>query len=179
MNSKKFEYNSKDRPFLIKDIRYRIMFIVLCLLVFIWQMVIILTHTKSDISKLAIIFGIITMILSVLLILSNLLYVSKSITAIQNIKKHGHSVDNVLLLVKTNKSSFIKIYQKITNIFAFIITLMLISVATYTILQVIYLSTYSLYLPLLYLITISGFLSVYHIKYEIKILNSVQTYNAI
>lgn len=179
MNNKKFEYNSKDRPFLSRDIKYRLIFLLLCLAVFVWQMALILSSNKAELSTLQIVVSILTMILSMLLILTCLLYISKSVTALQSIKKKGRAVGSVLLLVKTDKSSFVKLYQKLSNILAFVISLVLISVTTYAVLQIIYLSSYSFYLPLIYLIAVSGFLSVYHIKYEISLLNNVSAYNSI
>ncbi len=179
MNSKEFEYKSKDKPFLNKDIRMRTLFLCLFSCVFVWQIIsIIIEAINSSLSNWQLISGIFIAVLSLVFVLICLLYINKSLNALRNIKNEGRSISSVLLLAKTDKNSFIRLYQILSNVLALIMLFVLISGITYLILQIVYLSTYSFYLPLLFLLAISGFNSVYHLKYEITILKEVEKYNS-
>ena len=92
MNSKKFEYSSKDTPFLKRDVIFRAMFIALFLAVFIWQLVIVFSHNVKSLPVATIVVSVLTMIIAVLFILICLLYISKSINALSKIKKDGRCV---------------------------------------------------------------------------------------
>jgi len=94
------------------------------------------------------------------------------------IKMNGKCVSSVQVLIRTKKRSFIWLYKLLIQILSVATALVLIAVITYSILQVSYYSTVSFYIPLLLLICISGFNSIYHIKDEMHIQNTVQEYHS-
>ncbi len=178
MNSKKFEYVSKDNPFLKRDICFRSIFLVLFLAVFVWQFALMIVKAiKKQLTTPMLIAGMFICFVCLLFVLICLLYMLKALTAIRNIKAHGKFVTSANILVSTKKGSLITMYSTITKLLAIILALVLVSIATYTVLQIVYLSSYSYYMPLMYLVAICGFNSVYHITYEIATIKNVQEYN--
>ena len=178
MNSKRFEYVHKDLSMLKKDILFRTIFGALFLAIFVWQFVMVVmdTITQSMIT-LKIISSVIVLISSLMMSLLSLIYIFKDFKIISVVKTRGKCVSSVSILIKTTKRSFIKLYDILMKVLLLIITLVLIASVTYTILQVSYLSFISFYMPVLFLICISGYNSIYHIKNEIKTQEMVQVYN--
>ena len=103
---------------------------------------------------------------------------NKSLVAMKEIKNQGRSVNSVKLLVKSDKNSFIKLYSILSIVLALVMLFVAVCGITYLILQLIYLKTYSFYLPILFFITVCGFNSVYHIRYEITTMKDVEKYNS-
>ena len=179
MNSKFFEYSSKDKPFLKKDIGMRIVFMSLFSLVFLWQFIsIIVCAVRRTLTNLNLFVGLFACIIMLSFILVCLLYMNKSLVAMKEIKNQGRSVNSVKLLVKSDKNSFIKLYSILSIVLALVMLFVAVCGITYLILQLIYLKTYSFYLPILFFITVCGFNSVYHIRYEITTMKEVEKYNS-
>lgn len=179
MNSKKFEYTHRDIGHLKKDICFRTVFFFIFLGLFIWQITtIIMEALNSSISVYKTISSVVVLICSLMLALISLMYVFKNFRIISAIKLNGRCVSSVQMLVKTQKKSFLWLYNLLIQFLTLITSLVLISSITYSILQATYMSHVSFYMPLLFTICISGFNSIYHVKDEIKIQNNVHEYNA-
>ena len=175
MNSKKFEYQHKDIIGLKRDILFRSLFMILFLGVFVWQFIMMFT-TKLTVANSLVSASV--LVTSLMLMSLSLMYIFKNFRIISAIKINGKCVSSVQVLIKTDKKSFIKLYCLLTQFLTLATTLILISSLTYTILQATYLSTVSFYMPLLMLVCVSGYNSIYHIKDEIKTQKTVQQYNA-
>ena len=175
MNSKKFEYTDRDLSYLKKDIIYRTIFALLFLIVFTWQFI---SFFKASITKstttMQIVVAIIVFVCCLMLTFISLLYIFKDFRIISAIKRNGRCVSSVQILIKTNKKSFVWLYSLLIQFLTIITAIVLICSITYSILQIAYFSTISFYLPFLITICISGFNSIYHIKDEMHIQNTVQ-----
>jgi len=177
MNSKRFEYTNKDIPYLKKDIFMRTFFAVLLLIVFVWQFVsAIQIAISSYLSIINLSATILVFVCTFMLSFISLLYTFKNFRIIAAIKMNGRCVSSVQILIKTNKKSFIWLYNFVVQILTLATSLVLICTLVYSFLQATYLSSISFYLPFLLMVCISGFNSIYHIKHEIYIQNSVQEY---
>ncbi len=179
MNSKKFEYTNRDLPYLKKDIIFRTIFAVLFLMIFTWQFI---AFVKMSINKsttlMHIISAIVVFICCLMLTFISLLYVFKDFRIISAVKLNGRCVSSVQILIKTNKKSFIWLYSLLIQLLTLITAIVLICSITYSILQITYFSTISFYLPFLLTICVSGFNSIYHIKDEMHIQNTVQEFQS-
>lgn len=178
MNSKKFEYSYKDIPSLKKDIVIRSCFSFSFLCIFIWQFIdIIVTAMNSSLTIMQIASALIVIASTLLLSLVSLLYVFKDFRIIAAVKINGRCISSVQMLVTTSKRGFLNLYRLLTQMLTLLTSLILICSITYTILQAAYLSYISFYLPLLLLICMSGFNSIYHINEEMRTQKNVQEYN--
>ena len=90
---------------------------------------------------------------------------------------NGKCVSAVQMLIKTNKRSFLWLYNLLIQLLTLITSLTLICSATYAVLQATYLSMISYYLPFLVAVCLSGFNSIYHIKDEMHVQNTVQEFH--
>ncbi len=178
---KTYEFTNRNVPILKKDIVMRILFAFLFLVTFVWQFVLLVVrYTASDLTGIMMGIGIFTMVVSLFMGIVASLYAYRSIVTISNVKKRGSMKRRINLLSKsTKKSSFITMYSVLCKVLAVIMLMVLASGVTYAILELIFNSTHSFYLPILLLVTTSGFNSVYHLQYEIRTINEVQEYNSI
>lgn len=178
---KSYEFTHKDIPFLKKDFIMRVFFAFLFLFVFIWQFVLlVIRYTAKDITGIMMGVAIFTMILSLFMGVVAVLYAYKSFITIKMINKNGNMIRRMPLLgTNTKKTSFIRLYSILSKILAVVMLMLFASGITYAILDLIFKSAHSFYLPILLLITISGFNSVYHLQMEIQTINNVQEYNSI
>ena len=108
-----------------------------------------------------------------------MLYAFRSINIINSIKRKGKAVRVVTTLRNNDKGSFIKLYSIITQIIAVVVLLVLVSALTYSILELVYYSSVSFYMPVLFLFAFSGFNSVYHINAEIDLIQNVKEFSSI
>ena len=178
MNQKKFEYQNKDIPFLRKDIVWRMCFMALFALVFIAQIImLIVSYFKGNATTTMVIVSSVIMVISLMLTILSLSFAFKDIRLINVIKKSGFVVSAVSTLPSLEKRSFIKLYSIISEVLAIAMLLILASSLTYSILELVYFTTYSFYLPMLLLITFTGFNTVYHVNHEIKLTETVRAYN--
>lgn len=178
MNSK-FEYHVKDIPFLKKDVFFRFLFFVGFLALFVWQTSITLIesiHENFNIFML-IVSGIV-LIASLFMMLISMLYAMKNLRTISIIRKRGKCVSVVPLIFNTKKHSYIKLFQFINAVITLASIAVLVSAVTLTILNISY-STSTFYLPLLFLVCLAGFNSVFHIKNEISTSQFVSAFNSI
>ncbi len=179
MNSKLFEYSTKDRPFLKNDIRMRFTFLSLFLIVFAWQLIsMFIAGFKGTLTNTNIFVGIFACLTMLLFGLICLVYLNKSNLAIKRIKNEGKAISSVVLLLKSDKKSFVWFYTMLSNFLAIVMSLVTVCAVTYLVLDLIYNATYSFYMPILFFVTICGFNSVYHIKYEIKTMRDVEKSNS-
>lgn len=178
MNSKRFEYTHKDLPYLKKDIVYRTCFIVLFLSVFVWQFGAMIKAAMSDsLFILQICSSVLVFITCLLLSFISLLYVFKDFRIIAAVKMNGKCVSAVQMLIRTNKRSFLWLYNLLIQFLTLVTAIILICSITYAILQATYLATISYYLPFLVAVCLSGFNSIYHIRDEIRVQNTVQEFH--
>lgn len=179
MNLKRFEYFSKDVPFLKRGLFFRFLFFVLFMAVITWQITsMIVIHSQKGLSIPEIISGVTVILLSLLLGLISIAYVFKNMKVIEAIKKHGRCICSVPMLINIKKNSFIRLYSAISFVLALLALVVLLSSLTYSLLQAAYYATVSFYLPLLVLISVAGFNSVFHLKNEIQVLTTVQEYHS-
>ena len=115
----------------------------------------------------------IVLISSLLLSLVTMSYAFKDFRIIAAIKMRGKCVSSVQILFKTNKTSFLWLYNFIMQFLALATSLVLIGCITYSILQVAYLSTISFYMPLLLMLCVASYNAIYHVKDEIYTQNNV------
>lgn len=180
MNYKVFEYHNKDIPFLKREIIFRSTFAMLFFATFVWQFISMIENINTGLLSVGkIVSSIFVLIACLLFSVLSILYVLKTLRVISVIKLKGKCVSSVEILFKLEKDSFIKLYSIITEILALIAAIVLICALTYSILEVSYYATLSYFLPLLITISLSAFYSVFHIRNEIKIVKTVEEFNAI
>ena len=178
MKSKKFEYVHKDIKQLRKDIAFRFLFSILFLSTFVWQITsMIIISVNGDLSLMQGISAAIVLISSLMLCFVTFLYAFKDLRIIAAIKMNGKCVSSVNILFSTKKSGFLKLYNFLMQFLTLATSLVLIACITYSILEITVLSTISFYMPLLFVICISGYNSIYHIKDEITTQNTVREQN--
>lgn len=178
MNSKRFEYSYKDIPSLKKDIFVRSFYALCFLSIFIWQFVdMIVTAIVSTVSIMQTCSAIIVIASTLLLTFVSLLYAFKDFRIIAAVKMNGRCVSSVQMLITTSKKGFLNLYKSLTQFLTLLTCLILICSITYSILQLAVMSYVSFYLPLLLLICMSGFNSIYHINEEMRTQKNVQEYN--
>ena len=179
MNLKKFEYTNKDIPFLRRDVTVRLIFSSLFIAVFIWQFIsLFVTNATVGMTTPKIVTSIIVLIVALMMAMVALLYSLKDLKIISAIKKRGTCVSTIDILFSLKKGSFIKLYQIVAWILAIVSLFILLCSLTYSILQFAYFSSISYYLPILVLVCIAGFNSVFHINSEIKTIETVKEYHS-
>lgn len=175
MKSKKFIYVHKDVKQLKIDIAFRILFSALFLGIFVWQFTAMVMYiVKNKFSNVHGVVAAIVLISSLLLCLITFFYAFKDFQIIAAVKMSGQCVSSVSILFSTRNNSFIRLYNYLIQFLTLATTLVLIAALTYTILQITVLSTISFYMPLLLMICVSGYNSIYHIKDEIRTQETVQ-----
>lgn len=178
MNSKRFEYHTKDIPFLKKDLILRFVFALLFFVIFVWQFIaMVVAYNNQTIHTGMIILGVITLILSLFMAVMSFIYGYKSMMVMSEIKKRGKAVRNVSIIGSVRNKSFIRMYFTLTKVLAVVMAMLFIAGLTYTILQLVFYGTVPFYLPMLLWLTLSGFNSTYHVNNEIKTLEQVQEFN--
>lgn len=180
MNLKNFEYLNKDIPFLKKELIFRAIFIVLFSTLFLIQFIAMLQKliTNSLNIGMAISSGVV-LITCVLFCFLSILYMLKTLRIINVVNNHGRCVSSVDILLNTKKDGFIKLYTSVCEILALLATIILTCSLTYSALQAAYYETISFYLPLLVTICLTAFYSVFHLRNELKTVQTVNQYNSI
>lgn len=174
MDPKRFQYHNKDIPLLKKDIKARIFFMILFGIVFFSQLFMLVLNVIDKTTTLTmVIVSAVIMLTALTFSILCLVYSFKNIRAIQVIKKAGFVVTSVIFMPNIQKNSFVRLYSILTSIITIATLVVFTSVVTYSILQYVYFSTISFYLPLMVLLTVIGFNTVYHVKHEIEITQSV------
>ncbi len=180
MKFKKLEYQHKDLPFLKKDTGYRILFMSLFFLIFIWQLISMFSYYLSDsLSTTMLIVSIFVMLTSLILTFTALIYAFRNLNIMNQIRHSGKSVRTISIISDNKKGSFLKMFNLLTKFIGFVMLLVLVCGLTYSILEIIYYSSITFYMPVLFLFAISGFNSIYHIKAEMNTIQNVNEYNAI
>jgi len=175
MNRKRFEYYHKDIKQLKIDIVFRIVFSILFMACFVWQMVsTVMASMKGPLSIMQIVVSCLVLLTSLSLCFITFIYAFKDFRIIAAIKMNGKCVSSVSILFSIKKASFVKLYSYLIQVLTLAVSLVLIACITYSILQVTILSTISFYMPLLVTICVSGYNSIYHVKDEITTQNTVQ-----
>ncbi len=178
MATKRFEYQHKDIPYLKKNMCFRMIFVMSFLFIFIWQLFNIIHYNlNKELTDIMLIIGGVNLFFCVMYILVALLYYFRCLRTIKEIKKDGKSVKLISLMSVNKKDSYIKMYNFISKIIAIVMLLVLVSALTYTILELIYYSTISYYLPVIFTLTFSGFNAVLHMNFEIKLMENVNEYH--
>ena len=179
MNLKKFEFVNKDVPSLKKDIATRLTFTVLFVGILIWQFVsFLITHNAGNMTIGKIISTVFVLLLALILGMLGFVYTFKDFRIVTAIKKRGSCVSTVDLLFSTKKDSFMKIYDIICQVLAYVSLFVLLCSLTSLILNAAFYSQMSYYMPLLFLLCAAGFNSVFHIKSEINTMKTVQQYHS-
>ena len=176
--NKTFEYTNKDIPDLKKDIVFRTMFCLFFVVIMVYQFInMVLMSQKSNMNTLQLCVSVSVIASCLMLAYVSLMYVFKSFRIISAIKVRGKCISSVRLILDTKRKGFVKLYNGITAVLTLLTSLILVSAFTYSILQIAYTSTLSFYLPLLLLICVSGFNSIYHLRDEIHLQQNVQEFN--
>ena len=177
MHSKRFEYHTKDIPFLKKDCIFRFVFTALFFAIFVWQFVCMVSkYISGDMNTLMVILAVITLVLALFMAVMSFIYGYKSIMIISDIKKKGKAVRDVAIIGSAKSKSFLRMYGVFSRVMAVAMAMLFISGLTYIILEIIYYSSVSFYIPMLLWLVISGFNSTYHIDNEIKTVAQVQEF---
>ena len=179
MNLKRFEYLNKDVPFLKKDVAFRLGFTVIFFALFVWQFVKLIMQIGKELNTAMIVTSIAVLLTSLLFSSLSILYALKSMRILSVVRKNGKCVSSVEILFNTNKNGFMKLYAVITEILALVCGLVLLCSFVYSALEVAYLSSISYYMPVLAIVCMCGFNSVYHINNEIAVVKNVQAFNSI
>lgn len=175
MRSKRFEYFHKDIKQLKKDIAFRVTFSVLFFGVIAWQLITtLLLHFSKTLTQTKLIISAIVLISALVLFSVTLAYAIKDCRIVKVIKENGRCVSSVSILFSTDKTSFLKFYQGLMTILTVAITLLFIACVTYSILEISFYTKISFYMPLLLMICLAGYNSIYHVKDEILTQNNVQ-----
>ncbi len=180
MKFKKLEYQHKDLPILKKDMIFRIIFMSLFLAIFIWQLIsMFFNYFHDSLSNTMLIVSVFVMLISLILALTALIYAFRDINIINEVRHQGKAVRTISVISNNKKGSFLKMYNYLSKFIAFVMMLVLVCGVTYSVLELVYFSSITFYMPILILFAISGFNSVYHIKMEMNTISSVQEYNAL
>lgn len=168
MNTKRFEYYHKDIKQLKIDIIFRVIFSLLFIACFVWQMIsTINVYLDNALTPIKALVSCIVLVSSILLCLITFFYAFKDFRIIAAINMNGKCVSSVQILFSTKKSGFLKLYSYLMQFLTLSVSLILVACITYSILQITILSTISFYMPMLLTICVSGYNSIYHIKDEI------------
>ena len=177
MNQKKFEFQHKDLPFLKKDFRTRMLYIVLFVGVLIAQAAMLISSfITGKTSSIMVIISLAIIFISFMLVVLSLSFALRSLRLINVIRAHGYAVTAISVLPSMQKDRFAKIYALMSQILSVVMLIVLACGLTYSLLEFVYFTTFSFYLPLLLLVAIVGFNTVYHVNHEIKMVQSVKEY---
>lgn len=175
MNRKKFDYFEKDIKPLKKDIFLRCVFAVLILATMAWQSyTFIVGYKDNSLSTLKIIVAGIVVFAGAILFLTLLSFAFKDYRIIGGIKTNGKCTSSVNILFSTEKTSFIKLYEFLMFFLSLSTALVLVACVTYSVLEVAYFKTISFFMPMLVLICLASFSSLYTIKDEVRTQRIVQ-----
>ena len=175
MNVKHFEYYNKDIKQLKIDIVFRIIFSILFIACFVWQMAsTIMSYLDGTLTTMKGVVTCIVLVTSLLLCFTTFIYAFKDFRIIASIKMNGKCLSTVQILFSIKKSGFLKLYSVLMQFLTLAVSLILVASITYSILQATVLSTISFYMPLLLTICIAGYNSIYHIKDEITTQQTVK-----
>ena len=180
MKTERFEFQNKDIPMLKKDIFFRFAFMVLFAVIFGWQLILLVLHYMHDnLNMLKTIVAVFVLISSLMFTLISFNYAFRSLNTMQKIVLHGTAVKSISIISNAKKDSFLKLYLFVTQLISLVMLVVLCCALTYNVLNYVYHSTISFYLPVLLFISSAGFNSVYHIKHEIKTIQNVREFNNI
>ena len=133
----------------------------------------------EELSTINIVAGMFVILCALLLGLISFMYFLKNIRILRVVKNNGRCVSSVPLMINIKKNSFINMYSIVNFLLSCIALLVLVSSLTYSILQFAYFASISFYLPILILISVSGFNSVYHLNTEMKIIQTVREFHTV
>ena len=180
MNLKNFEYLSKDVPFLKKELIFRATFTVLFFTIFLIQFITMVKHLiQSTLNIGMAISSSVVLLVCALFCVISIMYMLKTINIIRVVSNHGRCVSTVDIMLSTKKDSFVKLYSFVCDVLAVFAAIVLICSFTNAVLEATYYSTISYYLPLIVTISLTAFYAVFHIRNEIKTLQTVNKYNSI
>ena len=180
MKMERFEYQHKDIPMLKKDIFFRFLFMALFAGIFGWQLILLISnYIKNELSPLKTIASVILLISSLMFAIISFVYAFRSLNIMQKIVLHGRAVKSISIISNVKKNSFLRIYSVVTQLISLAMLVILCCAVTYNVLQYVYFTTISYYLPILLFVSVAGFNSVYHIKAEIKTIQNVKEFNNI
>ena len=148
--------------------------------IFLIQLISMLKNWIADTLNLgmAISSGVVLLTCALFIFLS-ILYMLKTKRIINVINNNGRCVSSVEMLFDTRKNSFIRMYSVITEVLAFVATIVLVCGFTYAALDIAFNSYVSFYLPLLATVCSTAYYSVFHLKSELKTVMTVNQYNSI
>lgn len=179
MRTKKYEYTINDKPMLKKNIIFRCVFIGLFLLAFVWQFIMLLLNNNKELDFNKILVGFLVLFTSLILIITGMLYIAKELKILDKTKHHGKSVESINVLFSDKKGGFLNLYKFLCEFIALVMFLLFICSFTYSVLQLVYYSTISYYMPFIFLVTLTGFNTVFHINYELITIKNVRLYNSV
>ena len=180
MNTKKFEYDIKDKKSLKNDIIFRIFFTILFISIFAWQFtLLLLSKNEGTLSTLKIYLGLSVLFTCLIFVIISMMYIAKNLKILDQLKFHSKAVVSVTVLSSGKKGGFLRLYKFISEVIAIIMLVLAVCAITYSVLEFMHYSTISFYLPLISIITLTGFNTVYHINNELKIIENVRAYNSV
>ena len=136
MNLKKFEFTSKDAPFIKRDITLRLVFTALFVALFVWQFVaLVIAQSTNSISTAKLVATIFVLLTSLLMAMLGFVYAFKDIRILNAVKKRGSCVSTVDIIFSTKKHSFVRLYQIICQVLALVCLFVLLCSLTYAVLH--------------------------------------------
>lgn len=179
MKAQRFEYQNKDVPMLKKEVFFRMLFMLLFVAIFVWQFVLfVFSYIHGNLTTIKLLAAIAVLIVALLFAMVSFIYGLRCLNIIQKIALHGNAVRTITIISSARKSSFLRLYLIVTQLIAIAMIVVMACTITYSVLQYVYFTTVSYYLPILFLVAFSGFNSVYHIKQEIKTIQNVNEFNS-
>lgn len=175
MGYKKIEYTHKNISQLKSENRYRILFAIFFLLVLTAQIVLFIIEGQK-LSNIKYFIGFFVMISSFLMATTSILYFLKNNRIITQILTEASAVRMSANFLNTDKSYVLKLYAVFNIILTALSSIILLCSLVYTFLEFAYYSNLTFFLPILLLICISGYNTVFHIKYEILTAENVDKY---
>ncbi len=180
MKNERFEYQNRDIPMLKKDIFFRFLFMLLFIGIFAWQLFLLISnYLHGTLSPIKTIVSVALLISSLMFSLVSFTYAFRSLNIMQKVILHGTAVKTISVISNAKKNSFLRIYSFVTQLISLVMLVVLCCAVTYNVLEYVYFTTISYYLPVLLFVSAAGFNSVYHIKHEIKTIQNVREFNSI
>lgn len=180
MKMKQYVYKSNDIEYLKKDNKISFIYSLIAVFCLILQIVCLIKHQQNhQMNVLKIIVAITVISYSIALGIVLIYNLIRNQKIIKNVAKNGHYNTKILLTSDGNKNSFLKLYSLISQVFSILMIIILACGITYSILELIYFANFSYYIPLIILLSSSGFYSGYCTKKELKLIKEVQDYNSI
>lgn len=177
MNSKQYEFLKKDIKFLRKNAFTSVFYSIIFISIFVLQFLLFIyenEHSKITTTQGAV--GATVMVCLIFLSTFAILLAGRDFSTIMQIKKNFHSVRQVYVFSRTEKSGFLNMYSVVNRIIGIITLILSASVVTYAVLDYIYNQAVMFFLPTILTIMMTSFSSSNQLSIQLKISRTVNEY---